>query len=246
MAGCLRKTPHPRTGLCETIVTLLAMTAVAVFSRSAFAQAKVVSAPSEPSLLNITRTWSRASTLGDLRELRTRADYLELRIWSGYGPTETQTVVLRRADGHWSAFLGRVIRCEIQIPKSVADTASETTMHRYVAQARHTCGTSVADVSAGARILTTDTLVVAPLDVRESDVEAAWNASLAAGLLQLPARVKRSAPISPDSTYVIELRRGDEYRAAEIEQLDQPEVEADTQVKQVYAAVRRLLPPRPP
>jgi len=230
----------------ETIVTLFAMAAVAVFSRSAFAQAKVVSAPSEPSLLNITRTWSRASSLGDLRELRTRSDYLELRLWSGYGPTETQAVVLRRADGHWSAFLGRVIRCEIQMPTSVADTASQATMRRYVAEARRNCGTSVADVSAGARIIATDTLVVSPLDVREAEVEAAWNASLAAGLLQLPARVKRNSPIIADSSYVIELRRGDEYRAAEIEQLDQPEVEADSRVKQVYAAVRRLLMPRPP
>jgi hypothetical protein len=42
-------------------------------------------------------------------------------------------------------------------------------------------------------------------------------------------------------TYVIELRRGDEYRAAEIEHLERPEVVADTQVEQVYAAVRRLL-----
>ena len=246
MAGCPRKARYSRAGIRNAVVTLFAITAVAVFSPSASGQAKVVSAPSEPSLLNITRTWSRASSLGDLRELRTRSDYLELRLWSGYGPTETQAVVLRRADGHWSAFLGRVIRCEIQMPTPVADTASQATMRRYVAEARRNCGTSVADVRAGARLIATDTLVVSPLDVRESDVEAAWNASLSAGLLELPARVKRSSPIIADSSYVIELRRGDEYRAAEIEQLDQPEVEADSRVKQVYAAVRRLLSPRPP
>lgn len=245
MAGHRSEARRRRDGARE-IASLFALTIVAVFSRSAFAQARVVSAPPEPSLLNITRTWSRASTLGDLRELRTRSDYVELRAWSGYGLAETRVIVLRRTDGHWSASLGRVIRCEIQIPASVADTASQTTMHRYVVEARRNCGTSVADVSAGARILTTDTLVVAQLEARESEIEAAWNATLAAGLLQLPARVNRSAPISADSTYVIELRRGDEYRAAEIEQLDRPEVDADAQVKQVYAAVRRLLPPRPP
>jgi len=47
-------------------------------------------------------------------------------------------------------------------------------------------------------------------------------------------------------TYLIEMRRGDEYRVAEIEELEPPEVEADTQVKQIYAAVRRLLQRREP
>jgi hypothetical protein len=114
-------------------------------------------------------------------------------------------------------------------------------MHRYVAEARRKCGASVADVSAGARIITTDTLIVEQLEVQESEIEAGWNASVDAGLLQLPARVKRSSPVLGDFTYVIELRRGDEYRAAEIEQVDRPEAEADTQVKQIYAAVHRLL-----
>jgi hypothetical protein len=224
--------------------SLFALALAVVLSQAGFAQARVASAPPEPSLLNITRTWSRASTLGDLRELRTRSDYVELRVWGGYGLAETQAVVLRRSDGHWSAFLGRVIRCEIQIPMSVGDTASQATMRRYVAQARRNCGTSVADVSAGARIITTDTLVVEQLGVQESEIEAAWNASIDAGLLQLPARVKRSSAVPGDFTYVIELRRGDEYRAAEIEQVDSPQVEADTHVKQIYAAVHRLL--RPP
>jgi hypothetical protein len=225
---------------------LFALAVVVLLSRPVFGQARIVSAPPEPSLLNITRTWSHASTLGDLRELRTGSDYLELRVWGGYGPAETQAVVLRRRDGHWSAFLARVIRCEIQIPNSVADTASLATMRRYAAEARHACGTSVADVSAGARIITTDTLVVDPLDVQEPEIEPAWKAAVDAGVLQLPPRVTHSSAAPGDFTYVIELRRGDEYRAAEIERLDHPEVEADTQVSQIYAAVRRLLPRRQP
>ena len=225
---------------------LFAAALVVLLSGPGSGQAKVVSAPPEPSLLNITRTWTRASTLGDLRELRTRSDYLELRVWGGFGLAETQAVVLRRADGHWSAFVGRVIRCEIQIPASVADTASQTTMRRYVADARRACGTSVTDVNAGARIIATDTLVVTQLEVREPEIEAAWKAALAAGLLQLPARVNRGSAPTGDFTYVIELRRGDEYRASQIEQVARPEVEADTQVKDIYAAVRRLLPSRQP
>ena len=221
---------------------LLVVATIVLLSRPGFGQARVVSAPAEPSLLNLTTAWSRASTLGDLRELRARSDYLELRVWRGYGLSETQAVVVRRTDGRWSASLARVIRCEIQIPRSVGDTASRTTMRRYVAEARRKCGTPVADVGAGARIITADTLVVQQLDVPESEMETAWKDALGAGVLQLPGRVKRTWTMDDGITYLIELRRGDEYRAAEIEHLERPEVEADTQVKQVYAAVRRLLP----
>ena len=224
--------------------TLLAVAMMVLLPGAGFGQARVTSAPSEPSLLNLTTAWSRASTLGDLRQLRTRSDFLELRVWHGFGLAETQAVVLRRTDGHWSASLARVIRCEIQIPKSVGDTASATTMRGYVAEARRRCGTSVVDVSAGARLITTDALVVQHLEVPESDIETAWKDALSAGVLQLPGRVKRNGTVDDAATYLIELRRGDEYRAAEIEDRERPEVEADTQVKQVYAAVRRLLPER--
>lgn len=224
---------------------LLAVAVIVLFSRPVFGQAKSVSVPTEPSLLNLTTSWARASTLGDLRELRTRPDHIELRVWRGYGPSETQAVVLRRTDSHWSALLARVIRCEIQIPTSVGDTASEATMRRYAAEARSKCGVSVANAGPGARIIATDTLLVQPLAVPEPEIEMVWKEALTAGLLQLPARVKRNRTMDDSVTYMIELRRGDEYRAAEIEGVEQPEVEADTQVKQVYAAVRRLLP-RPP
>jgi len=220
---------------------LLALAIIGLSSRPASGQARVVSAPSEPSLLNLTTAWSRASPLGDPRELRTRSDYLELRVWHGFGPAETQAVVLRRTDGHWSASLARVLRCEIQIPKSVRDTASQATMRFYVAEARRQCGTSIVDVAAGARIITTDTLLVQHLEVPEPDIETAWKDALEAGVLHLPGRVKRDSTVDNGSTYVIELRRGNEYRASEIEDLERPQVDADTQAKQVYAAVRRLL-----
>src|SRR5262249_8262262 len=159
----------------------------------------------EPSLLNITRTWARNSMLGDLREMRTRSDHIELRVWGGYGLAQTQGVVLRRADGHWSAFLASVVRCEALIPKSVADTSSAATVRQYLAEARRHCGTSVDSVASGARIVTTDTLVVTPLDIPESDIEAQWKAALDAGLLRLPPRVKRRQVILDAFTYVVEL-----------------------------------------
>jgi len=225
---------------------LLAVAVIVLFSRPGFGQARSVSVPAEPSLLNLTTSWSRGSTLGDLRQLRTRPDHIELRVWRGYGPAETQAIVLRRADGHWSAFLGRVLRCEIQIATSVGDTASEATMRRYAAEARSKCGVSVANAGPGARIIATDTLLVQPLAVPEQDIEMAWKDALGAGVLRLPSRVKRSRAMDDSVTYLIELRRGDEYRVAEIEELEPPEVEADTQVKQIYAAVRRLLQRREP
>src|SRR6185503_1399352 len=91
----------------------------------------------------------------------------------------------------------------------------------------------------GPRIIATDTLLVQALAVPEPEIEAAWKATLSAGVHQLPARVKRNRTMDDSVTYLIELRRGNEYRVAEIEDLERPEVEADTQVKQVYAAVRR-------
>lgn len=217
---------------------------VALISQAGLAQARVVSAPPEPSLLNITRQWSRASSLGDLRELRVAPDHLELRVWGGFGlSTQTQAVVLRRANAQWSAFLARVMRCEIQIPKDVADTASRATMQRYTAEARRQCGTSIRDVGPGARIITTDSLVVDTLQVSPSMIEAAWTAAVRAGALQLPGRVDRHRSIDDAFMYVVELRMGDDYRASMIEHLEHPETPADQQVKDVYAAVNNVLSP---
>ena len=119
-------------------------------------------------------------------------------------------------------------------------------MRRYAAEARSKCGVSVANAGPGARIIATDTLLVQPLAVPEPEIETVWKDAVSAGVLQLPARVKRSRAMDDSVTYLIELRRGDDYRVAEIEELERPEVEADTQVKQIYAAVRRLLQRREP
>ena len=105
-------------------LSVLGVVALVAGAHAGYAQARVLSAPPEPSLLNITRQWSRASSLGDLRELRTAPDYRELRIWLGFGlTTETQGFIVRRTTGHWSAFFARVMRCEIEIPRTVGDTA---------------------------------------------------------------------------------------------------------------------------
>ena len=215
---------------------------VVLLAQSGFAQARVQSAPPEPSLLNITRQWSRASILGDLRELRTGSDYRELRVWGGYGlSTETQAVVLRRANGQWSAFLARIMRCEIQIPRVVGETASRATMQQYTAGARQHCGVKLRDVGPGSQIITTDSLLVDSLSVSGPAIEEAWNAAVRGGVFQLPARVERNPAIDDAFTYLVELRTGGDYRASIIEHVERAETRADQQVKDVYAAVNHVL-----
>lgn len=227
-----------------TRAVLLALAFATLPLHASLAQARVVSAPPETSLLNITRQWSRASSLGDLRELRVGPDHLELRVWGGYGlTTSTQAVVLRRSSGRWSAYLARVLRCEIEVPLSMGDTASRETMRQYVAQARRQCGKSLTDVGPGARIIATDSLVVDRLDVSDSLIESAWTLAVRAGALELPPRVERNRALDDAFMYVVELRRGDDYRASVIEHVEPPETDADRQIKDVYAAVSRVLPP---
>lgn len=225
----------------STVRTILAL-ALSV-PGSAVAQATVVSAPGEPSLLNLTREWSRESSLGDLRALSVGADHLEVRVWAGFNQTETRAVVLRRISGQWRASLARVLRCSIQIPISAADTASAPTVRGCMTEARRRCGTSQQDVSPGTRIFTADTLMVEQTDASGSVVESAWQGAVAAGLFQLPGRVTQTSTPSDGFSYVVEVRRGDDYRAAEIERVDRAETAADTQVKDIYAIVRRVLRP---
>ena len=211
-------------------------------ARAAISQARVVSAPPEPSLLNLIGQWTRASTLGDLRELRVGRDYLELRVWGGFAlNSETQALVLRRANGRWSAFLARVMRCELQIPRVIGETASSATLRRYTARAKQQCGTKPSDVGPGTQIITTDSLIVDSLGVAESAVQDAWAAAEHAGVEELPPRVDRKRSMDDVFMYVVELRNGGDYRASVIEHVNPPETPADRQIQDVYAAVNRLL-----
>jgi hypothetical protein len=224
------------------VAILLLVLAPAILRSQRSHQARVASVPGEPSLLNLTSSWARASTLGDLLDARMGGDDVELRVWHGFGATETQATILRRTQGHWSAFVARVIRCELQIPGTIGDTASPTTMRRFVAEAKRHCGASVADVPPGSRLITADTLFVQPLDASETDIEGVWKDVQAAGVAKLPGRVAHSRANDDALTFVIELRRGNEYRATEIADVAPPEVSEDAQAQQIYAAVRRLRP----
>jgi hypothetical protein len=115
-------------------------------------------------------------------------------------------------------------------------------MQQYTAQARRHCGVALKDVSPGARIITTDTLLVVPIGVPDSAIEETWAAAVRAGVQQLPPRVERNPVIDDVFTYVVELRQGDDYRASEIEHVKDPEAGPDQQVQAVYAVVNRLVP----
>src|SRR5262249_38957444 len=116
------------------------------------------------------------------------------------------------------------------------------TLRQFVAAARRNCGVSAVDVSPGARLIAADTLLVPRLDASEAGTDSARDEGQSAGGTPLPGRVPRSWTRPRGATDLIGLRGGDEYRASEIEELERPEVKADSQVKQVYGAVRRLRP----
>ena len=116
-------------------------------------------------------------------------------------------------------------------------------MHRYVADARRQCGASVTDIGPGAQIITTDSLVVDRLDVPDSTIESAWTAAVRAGVFELPGRVERNRVIDDPFMYVVEVRRGGDYRASAIEHVEPAETGADQRIKDVYAVVNRILPP---
>jgi hypothetical protein len=79
-----------------------------------------------------------------------------------------------------------------------------------------------------------DTLIVEQV-ARNADLEKAWRDAVRAGVLALPPKRWRGAMDGGD--YVIEVRRGNEYRASVIEVVDPPEVDADRQVKAIYKIV---------
>lgn len=133
------------------------------------------------------------------------------------------------------------MRCELQIPRVVGETASSATIRHYTAEAKRQCGTKLKDVGPGSQIITTDSLVIDSLGVAESAIENAWAAADQAGVRDLPPRVGHKQGIDDPFMYVVELRDGDEYRASAIEHVNPPETQADRHVQDVYAAVNRLL-----
>lgn len=208
---------------------------------SAPGAAQVVSVATRAYLVDIMRQRANESPLGDLRRRATAPDDVEVRAWGGFGLAGTAGVVLRRNRGAWRAWRAEVVPCRADVAIPIADTASATTVARFIALAREKCGASFGDVSRGASVYRADTLAITELKVDLRAIERAWDAAVHEGLLTLPAEVPRKWLMMDGFSYVIEVRRGAEYRASSIEHVDKAEVPADAQVKRVFDVLTRLV-----
>jgi hypothetical protein len=104
-------------------------------------------------------------------------------------------------------------------------------VRRYQALARRRCGERNAGMSEapagtyGWTMISDDTLDLRPFQPPARPDEA-WDALVEAGLLRLPPSVPRSWIMMDGHTYVLEVRRGAEYRASRIEHTSPPETAA--------------------
>ena len=204
----------------------------------------IADAPSDSFLFQGTRRWGRTSSLGDLQERAFAPEDIEVRAWGGYGIGGTSAIVARREAGNWRAWSAEFVGCNISVATSIADTASAETRKGFIAAARKNCYSSIGDTRRGAVMYLSDSVEVTPLPASSAAIDSAWNDAVNAGLLALPASVPRTWTMLDGVTYLLEVRRGREYRASMIESLDTPEVEADRQVKVVFAALSRLRKPQ--
>ncbi|HEX8243900.1 MAG TPA: hypothetical protein VF541_10400 [Longimicrobium sp.] len=217
----------------------IALLVACVLPHGAGAQARVVSAPADDELLTLTQGWGARSALGDLRAGTLAPDDVELRLWAGYGLEGTYGLVLRRRGGEWSGWKVRHRECRAYLPETVGDTLSDESRRRYRDQARRECAGAEADSTAEVAIVSVDSLEVIPV-APEAELRAAWDDAMAAGVATLPPTVPRPARLDGE-TFVVELRRGSDYRASVIEYVDEPETEADRQVQHVFKAVYQRL-----
>jgi hypothetical protein len=204
-------------------------------------QATVVSAPDKDYLLDITRSWSRSSPLGDLREIALGVEDLEIRAWGGYGLGGTGATIIRRRSGQWSAWQVRRVRCRIIVPTAVADTASQQTQDALLAQAKRQCGASSDDNIRSGSIFTADTLGVVEMRDRASAAERVWRDASTAGLLTLPPEPAKEVMMLDGYHFVLEVRQGKEYRASVFPYIQKSDDAALERIKRVYEAIAKSL-----
>ena len=201
------------------------------------AQATHLTAPPRDYLLTITQAWGRESSLGDLTATPMDADDVELRFWQGYGLVGTWGLNLRRRQGVWAGWRAVIQRCPIMVPIPVGDTLSPAGREVYRQRARAVCGDRSRDRLSAGWVIDADTVALYPLS-RAAEYEAFWQALKAEGVLELPPRVPRTWRMRDGHTYVIEVRRGGDYRGSVIEHARRPEARADTLVQSLGSLVR--------
>ncbi len=206
---------------------------------TAGAQATVISAPNDDYLLEVTQQWGSSSPLGELKNLALDHDDREVRLWIGYGLFGTQGTILRRVGGKWTGWRAKVIRCNVVVPLAIADTLSKAAEMAYEVQARTHCGEPTA--SEG-RVFEVDTLQLTGITPPD-DIETLWLTAERRGLMTLPPKIPRDWVMLDGTTYVLEVRKGREYRASVIEQRIPPESEPDQRIQAVAAVFENALTP---
>jgi len=220
----------------------------ALLGGDAHAQATSVIAPPGDYLLRLTQHWGRVSPLGALVERHMGAGDVEVRLWQGYGLGGTWGTVLRREAGHWRGWHARVVGCSYRVPIPVGDTLTPPSIRRYQGLAKVRCAERNAGEAEappgtyGWSVISTDTVGVVPL-ASTTALGEVWGDLVRAGVPTLPPRVPRSWMRTDGHTYLVEVRRGGEYRASVIEHTSPPETGADSVVQAVAAIFARL--PRP-
>lgn len=197
------------------------------------AQATRISAP-QGGLLQITQIAAAASPLGSLVSRRMAPDDVELRVWDGFGVVQTYGIILRRAGGRWSAWRATLVQCDLYVAMSIGDTVSAATESLFVARARRECGGSVGDTHGNSRVFSVDTLALERISV--TDPETLWSRIVAAGGLRLPPR-RPMLNMRDGNAEVVEIRRGDSYRAAVFEAAGDATGDADGVARFLFDAV---------
>jgi len=164
---------------------------------------------------------------------------LEVRLWGGYGLGGTTGLIVRKAGGRWFVWQADVHTCRLIVPMAVGDTLSDESIKRYEAAARRNCNTSGEDAG---RVISVDTLELRSI-TGLGDLAAMWRTAVDEGLLSLPPEIPRKWMMDDGYTYVVEVRRGDEYRASVIECTQPPETDGDRQVRQVATVLARRIKP---
>ncbi len=223
--------------LSRTFVSIALLYGSSVFC-AVSAQARTQSAPPDNYILHITQAFEKESSLGDVRDGQLGSDDIDLRVWGGYGLGGTTGIAIKRTNGIWRGWVAVVHRCWIAIPTAVNDTLTEASAAVLRARARRECR-HIEDLS-GEMMFDSDTLEIH--EIRDTGkLEPTWQAAVKAGALQLPGEIKRDWVMQDGFTYVVEVRRGDQYRASVIEHVDHPALDGDRQVQAVYHAVLPLM-----
>jgi hypothetical protein len=187
------------------------------FALPAAAQATHVSEPARRFELADVREWVSRSPLGDLKAKQMGPNDIEMRFWQGFA-RRTNALVLWRHTGRWSAAEVVVQRCSILVPSDVRLTEANTP--GYEAQAARNCGNESTGGESGQVVVARVPRQV-PLHT-SADLSRLWTDLVNAGLLTLPPQGPPVQPGAASGAYVVEVRRGGDYRASVIDQLDPP------------------------